>query len=152
MKIQFVLNGKPMTDDVPGDRLLLDYLRKDLMLTGTKEGCREGECGACTVLLDGKAVHACLTLVGQINGCELMTVEGLGQEGIPDRLQQAFLKHSAVQCGFCTAGMLMAAKGLLLENPHPTDEEIRRAISGNVCRCSGYKEIREAIKSAAHGE
>lgn len=152
MVINFVLNGKPMTVDVPADRRLLDFIREDLHLTGTKEGCGEGECGACTVVLDGKAVHSCLTLVGQIEGCELLTIEGLEQNGELDAIQKAFIKKSAIQCGFCTSGMVMSAKALLMENPKPTDEEIKRAISGNICRCSGYREIKEAIRAAADGE
>lgn len=152
MVINFVLNGKPMTVDVPADRRLLDFIREDLHLTGTKEGCGEGECGACTVVLDGKAVHSCLTLVGQIEGCELLTIEGLEQNGELDAIQKAFIKKSAIQCGFCTSGMVMSAKALLMENPQPTDDEIKRAISGNICRCSGYREIKEAIRAAADGE
>lgn len=152
MVINFVLNGKPMTVDVPADRRLLDFIREDLHLTGTKEGCGEGECGACTVVLDGKAVHSCLTLVGQIEGCELLTIEGLEQNGELDAIQKAFIKKSAIQCGFCTSGMVMSAKALLMVNPKPTDEEIKRAISGNICRCSGYREIKEAIRAAADGE
>lgn len=152
MVINFVLNGKPMTVDVPADRRLLDFIREDLHLTGTKEGCGEGECGACTVVLDGKAVHSCLTLVGQIEGCELLTIEGLEQNGELDAIQKAFIKKSAIQCGFCTSGMVMSAKALLMENPQPTDDEIKRAISGNICRCSGYREIKEAIRAVADGE
>lgn len=152
MIINFILNGKPMTVDVPADRRLLDFIREDLHLTGTKEGCGEGECGACTVVLNGKAVHSCLTLVGQIEGCELLTIEGLEQNGELDAIQKAFIKKSAIQCGFCTSGMVMSAKALLMENPHPTDDEIKKAISGNICRCSGYREIKEAIRSAADGE
>lgn len=152
MVINFILNGKPMTVDVPADRRLLDFIREDLHLTGTKEGCGEGECGACTVVLDGKAVHSCLTLVGQIEGCELLTIEGLEQNGELDAIQKAFIKKSAIQCGFCTSGMVMSAKALLMENPKPTDEEIKKAISGNICRCSGYREIKEAIRAAADGE
>ncbi len=152
MRINFTLNGKPMTTDVPADRRLLDFIREDLRLTGTKEGCGEGECGACTVVLDGKAIHSCLTMVGQIDGCELLTIEGLEQNGELDAIQKAFIKKSAIQCGFCTAGMVMSAKALLMENPHPTEEEIKKAISGNICRCSGYREIKEAIKAVADGE
>ncbi len=152
MIINFTLNGKPMTVDVPADRRLLDFIREDLHLTGTKEGCGEGECGACTVVLDGKAIHSCLTMVGQIDGCELLTIEGLEQNGELDAIQKAFIRKSAIQCGFCTAGMVMSAKALLMENPHPTEEEIKKAISGNICRCSGYREIKEAIKSVADGE
>ena len=152
MIINFTLNGKPTTVDVPADRRLLDFIREDLHLTGTKEGCGEGECGACTVILDGKAVHSCLTLVGQIEGCELLTIEGLEQNGELDAIQKAFIKKSAIQCGFCTSGMVMSAKALLMENPHPTQDEIKKAISGNICRCSGYREIKEAIRSVADGE
>lgn len=152
MEIKFILNGKPAVADVPGDRRLLDFIREDLHLTGTKEGCGEGECGACTVILNGKAVHSCLTMTGQLDGGELLTIEGLEKDGELDRLQKSFIKKSAVQCGFCTAGMIMSAKALLMENPHPTKEEIQRAIAGNICRCSGYREIKEAIHDAAQGE
>ena len=152
MRIQFVLNGRPMDMDVVPERRLLDFLREDLMLTGTKEGCGQGECGACTVILDGEAVHSCLVMAGQLDGHELLTIEGLEQNGELDALQKAFIRKSAVQCGFCTSGMIMSAKALLMKNPHPTDEEIRRAIAGNICRCTGYKEIRSAIRLAADGE
>ena len=134
MRISFLLNGRPMEMEVQGERRLLDFLREDLHLTGTKEGCGEGECGACTVILDGKAVHACLTTVGELDNSQLLTIEGLEQNGELDRLQKAFIKKSAVQCGFCTSGMIMSAKALLMENPHPTQEEIKRAIAGNICR------------------
>lgn len=152
MRISFLLNGRPMEMEVQGERRLLDFLREDLHLTGTKEGCGEGECGACTVILDGRAVHACLTTVGELNNSQLLTIEGLEQNGELDRLQKAFIKKSAVQCGFCTSGMIMSAKALLMENPHPTQEEIKRAIAGNICRCSGYKEIKAAIALAAEEE
>ena len=152
MRISFLLNGRPMEMEVQGERRLLDFLREDLHLTGTKEGCGEGECGACTVILDGKAVHACLTTVGELDNSQLLTIEGLEQNGELDRLQKAFIKKSAVQCGFCTSGMIMSAKALLMENPHPTQEEIKRAIAGHICRCSGYKEIKAAIALAAEEE
>ncbi len=152
MRISFLLNGRPMEMEVQGERRLLDFLREDLHLTGTKEGCGEGECGACTVILDGKAVHACLTTVGELDNSQLLTIEGLEQNGELDHLQKAFIKKSAVQCGFCTSGMIMSAKALLMENPHPTQEEIKRAIAGNICRCSGYKEIKAAIALAAEEE
>ena len=152
MRISFLLNGRPMEMEVQGERRLLDFLREDLHLTGTKEGCGEGECGACTVILDGKAVHACLTTVGELDNSQLLTIEGLEQNGELDRLQKAFIKISAVQCGFCTSGMIMSAKALLMENPHPNQEEIKRAIAGNICRCSGYKEIKAAIALAAEEE
>ena len=152
MRISVLLNGRAMEMEVQGERRLLDFLREDLHLTGTKEGCGEGECGACTVILDGKAVHACLTTVGELDNSQLLTIEGLEQNGELDRLQKAFIKKSAVQCGFCTSGMIMSAKALLMENPHPTQEEIKRAIAGNICRCSGYKEIKAAIALAAEEE
>ena len=149
MLIHFTVNRKEMTMDAVPENRLLDFIREDLHLTGTKEGCGIGECGACTVILNGNAVHSCLTMTGQLDGGDLLTVEGLEKDGELDILQKMFIKDSAVQCGFCTAGMLMSGKALLMRNPHPTDEEIRRAIAGNICRCSGYKEIRQAIKDAA---
>ena len=149
MLIHFTVNRKEMTMDVVPEKRLLDFIREDLKLTGAKEGCGIGECGACTVILNGNAVHSCLTMTGQLDGAELLTVEGLEKDGELDILQKMFIKDSAVQCGFCTSGMLMSGKALLMRNPHPTDEEIRRAIAGNICRCSGYKEIRQAIKDAA---
>lgn len=152
MILHFILNGKAVVTEVSGERRLLDFIREDLHLTGTKEGCGEGECGACTVVLDGQAVHSCLTLAGELEGRELLTIEGLEQNGELDAIQKAFIKKSAVQCGFCTAGMVMSAKALLMENPNPSEEEIKRAIAGNLCRCSGYREIKEAIREAASGE
>ena len=149
MLIHFTVNRKEMTMDVVPEKRLLDFIREDLHLTGTKEGCGIGECGACTVILNGNAVHSCLTMTGQLDGGDLLTVEGLEKDGELAIIQKMFIKDSAVQCGFCTAGMLMSGKALLMRNPHPTDEEIRRAIAGNICRCSGYKEIRQAIKDAA---
>ena len=149
MLIHFTVNRKAVAMDVVPEKRLLDFIREDLHLTGTKEGCGIGECGACTVILNGNAVHSCLTMTGQLDGGDLLTVEGLEKDGELDILQKMFIKDSAVQCGFCTAGMLMSGKALLMRNPHPTDEEIRRAIAGNICRCSGYKEIRQAIKDAA---
>ena len=135
--------------EVPGEKRLLDFIREDLHLTGTKEGCGEGECGACTVVLNGQAIHSCLAVAGQLEDSELLTIEGLEKNGELDAIQKAFIKKSAVQCGFCTSGMVMSAKALLLHNPNPTQEEIKRAIAGNICRCSGYREIREAIHEAA---
>lgn len=149
MKISFIVNGEKKKMDVRPEKRLLDFIREDLALTGTKEGCGEGECGACTVILDQKAVHSCLTTAGELDGSELMTVEGLEIDGELDRLQKAFIKKGAIQCGFCTSGMLMSAKALLLKNPHPSDEEIRHALAGNICRCSGYKEIRAAVAEAS---
>jgi len=128
---------------------LLDVLREQLGLTGSKEGCGEGVCGSCTVLMDGKPVRACLTLALEASDCEIVTVEGLAVAGELDPLQQAFIDKGSVQCGFCTSGMLMSAKGLLLEHPRPDDGQIRKAISGNICRCTGYSKIVEAIGVAA---
>ena len=128
---------------------LTDLLRDEFRLTSVKKGCEVGECGACTVILNGRASHACLTLTGQIDGGELLTIEGLEENGEMDALQKAFITESAVQCGFCTAGMIMSAKALLMENPHPTEEDIKRAIAGNICRCGGYREIKKAIHFAA---
>ncbi len=149
MRLNFVLNGEQKTMEVPGEKRLLDFIREDLHLTGTKEGCGEGECGACTVVLNGQAIHSCLAVAGQLEDSELLTIEGLEKNGELDAFQKAFIKKSAVQCGFCTSGMVMSAKALLLHNPNPTQEEIKRAIAGNICRCSGYREIREAIHEAA---
>ena len=149
MRLNFVLNGEQKTMEVPGEKRLLDFIREDLHLTGTKEGCGEGECGACTVVLNGQAIHSCLAVAGQLEDSELLTIEGLEKNGELDAIQKAFIKKSAVQCGFCTSGIVMSAKALLLHNPNPTQEEINRAIAGNICRCSGYREIREAIHEAA---
>lgn len=152
MKITFMLNGKKVAKEIEGQKRLLDYIREDLHLTGTKEGCGIGECGACTVLLNGEAVHSCLTTAGQLDGSELITIEGLEKNGEMDAIQKAFIKKSAVQCGFCTSGMIMSIKGLLLKNPHPTMEEVKRAIAGNLCRCSGYREIKQAVQMVSEGE
>ena len=149
MNVSFFVNEKPVVMEVAPDRRLLDILREDMHLTGTKEGCAEGECGACTVLLDGEAVHACLTVAAQLNGHHVTTIEGLAELGMLNVLQQAFVEEIAIQCGYCTPGMIMSATALLLKDPHPTDEEIRVALSGNICRCSGYVQIVRAVKRAA---
>lgn len=149
MNVSFFVNEKPVIMEVAPDRRLLDILREDMHLTGTKEGCAEGECGACTVLLDGEAVHACLTVAAQLNGHHVTTIEGLAELGMLNVLQQAFVEEIAIQCGYCTPGMIMAATALLMKDPHPTDEEIRVALSGNICRCSGYVQIVRAVKRAA---
>jgi len=143
------LNGEEVTIEVRPDALLVDVLRDQLELTGTKEACGEGECGACTVLLDGEPVTSCLVPALKAQGREVMTVEGLASGGELHPLQKAFIEHGAVQCGYCTPGMLMSAKALLDRNPHPTEGEIRQAISGNLCRCTGYVKIVEAIKAAS---
>ena len=149
MKLSFYVNNRLVQLETDPDRRLLDILREDLSLTGTKEGCAEGECGACTVLLDGEAVHSCLTLAVQLEGRHVVTIEGLSETGELDILQKAFVEEIAIQCGFCTTGMIMSAKALLLKNPTPTEEEIRVALSGNICRCSGYVQIVNAVSRAA---
>lgn len=145
--LQFTVNGKTVQLEVEDSLRLVDILREKLDLTGTKEGCGIGECGACTVIMNGEAVCSCLILAGQLQGAEIETVENLGREGVLSRLQQAFLEHGAVQCGFCTPGMLMSAKALLDKTPHPTEEEIKTALEGNLCRCTGYIPIIEAVKA-----
>lgn len=152
MKLTFTLNGRPMAIEAEPDRRLLDLLRKDLHMTGTKEGCAEGECGACTVIIDGEAMHSCLVLACQIEGKDITTIEGLEENGELSRIQRIFVEETAIQCGYCTTGMIMSAKALLLHNPHPTEEEIRCALSGNICRCSGYTQIVRAVqRTAAEG-
>jgi xanthine dehydrogenase iron-sulfur cluster and FAD-binding subunit A len=148
-RITTTINGRSRTLTTPANRTLLDLLRDQLGLLGTKCGCEIGECGACTVLLDGEPVNSCLVLAPQINGREVETVEGLAQDGKLHPLQESFLDHDAAHCGFCTPGMLLSAKALLDWNPKPTETEIRTAISGNLCRCSGYQQIVEAIEKAA---
>jgi carbon-monoxide dehydrogenase small subunit len=133
-------------------RTLLEVLRDDLGLTGTKKGCGMGDCGSCTVLVDGVATFSCLTLAIQVDGCVVETVEGLAQNGKLSALQQAFVDRGAIQCGYCTPGMLMTSTELLRRNPHPTEAEIREAISGNLCRCTGYQKIVEAIQAASSAE
>ena len=143
--IKTTINGKAYDLDVRPNITLLDLLREDLGLTGTKRGCEVGECGACTVLLDGQAVNSCLVLAPQIDGREILTVEGLANGNVLHPLQESFLDHDAVHCGFCTPGMLMSAKELTDKTPHPTEHEVRTAISGNLCRCSGYQQIVDAV-------
>jgi len=145
LKIKTTINNRERLFEVAPNTTLLHFLREELGLTGTKCGCEIGECGACTVLLDGIAVNSCLVLVPQIDGKEILTVEGLAKDGELHPLQKSFLDHDAVHCGFCTPGMLMSAKALLDKNPNPNEKEIRTAISGNLCRCTGYVQIVEAI-------
>jgi aerobic carbon-monoxide dehydrogenase small subunit len=146
--ISFILNGKNVEADVTTAQRLIDLLREEFDLTGTKEGCGVGECGACTIIMDKRAVNSCLVLAAQAGGSEITTVEGLAIGENLHPLQKSFIEHGAVQCGFCTPGMLMSSEALLQENPHPTEEEIKDAIAGNLCRCTGYKQIIEAVKEA----
>lgn len=134
---------------VEPDELLVDVLREKLGLTGTKKGCGTGDCGACTVIMDGRSVTSCLVLAVAAEGKAITTIEGLAPEGQLDPIQQSFLDHHAVQCGFCTPGLVLSTKALLDENPHPSEDEIRRGISGNLCRCTGYQKIVEAIQAVA---
>ncbi|MDP2209889.1 MAG: (2Fe-2S)-binding protein [Bacteroidota bacterium] len=143
--IKTVINNRKYELSVSPNQTLLDLLREELGLTGTKRGCEVGECGACTVLINGEAVNSCLVLAPQIDGKEVLTVEGLAEDGELHPLQKSFMKHDAVHCGYCTPGMIMSAKQLVEENPQPTEEEIRTAISGNLCRCTGYVQIVDAI-------
>ncbi|HHW07721.1 MAG TPA: (2Fe-2S)-binding protein [Clostridia bacterium] len=145
----FKLNGAPVTLEVSSSATLLEVLREHLGRTGTKEGCGQGECGACTVLLNGKPVNSCLILMDQVEGQRVTTIEGLTGEGEPHLLQKVFVEMGAVQCGFCTPGMILSAYALLAENPNPTREEIREALSGNLCRCTGYTKIVDAVEVAA---
>jgi carbon-monoxide dehydrogenase small subunit len=146
--ISFTLNGKQVNYKVPSDTLLLDLIRNTLGLSGTKEGCGKGECGSCTVLLDNVSVNSCLVLAVEVIGKQVVTIEGLGTKDELSVLQQAFIEEGAVQCGFCTPGMIMAAEALLRSNSQPTEEDIREAMSGNICRCTGYSKIVKAVKKA----
>lgn len=148
MSVRFTLNGKKVEIKTKPNRRLLDLLRDDFGLTGTKEGCSIGECGACTVIVNSKAVNSCLVLASQVNDAKVMTIEGLAQNGKLHPLQENFLKYGAVQCGFCTPGMILSAYVLLNENKSPTEEDIKEAIAGNLCRCTGYKQIIEAVKQS----
>ncbi len=147
--MHFNINGIACQDEIDVRRTLLEALRENFGLMGTKKGCNEGECGACTVLIDNKPVLSCLVLAMEAQGKKIETVEGLARNGELHPLQKAFLEHGALQCGFCTSGMLMAAKGLLNENPKPTEQEVRQAIAGNLCRCTGYDTIVAAILDAS---
>jgi carbon-monoxide dehydrogenase small subunit len=147
--ITLKVNNKTYEVAVKPNQTLADLIRYDLGLTGTKVGCEMGECGSCTVIMDGKPVNSCLVLALQANGSNILTVEGLETEAGLHPLQEAFVRHGAIQCGFCTPGMLLAAKALLDNNPHPSETEIRTAISGNLCRCTGYQKIVEAIQSVS---
>jgi len=145
--ITLKVNGKDHELAVDTNQILVDLLRYDLGLTGTKKGCGTGECGACAVILNGKPVNACLVLAVQANGAEILTIEGLKPSQGLHPLQQAFVEKGAIQCGFCTPGMILSASSLLKQNPNPTEDEIRAALSGNLCRCTGYQKIVEAVQS-----
>jgi carbon-monoxide dehydrogenase small subunit len=149
MDVKVTVNGQPYERDVEPRKLLIHFLRDDLDLTGSHIGCDTGNCGACSVIFDGVLVKSCMLLAVQADGSNVETVEGLAQDGELNGLQQAFSEHHALQCGYCTPGMLMSATALLRENPHPSEEEIRTGIQGNICRCTGYVNIVEAIKAAA---
>lgn len=149
MNIELNVNQKTYALTVEPSERLLDVLRNRLGLMGTKEGCGEGECGACTVIMDGKTVNSCLVLAAQADGHAITTIEGVGDRHAPHPIQKAFVEAGAVQCGFCTPGMVLSAKALLDANPHPAEDEIAVAMSGNLCRCTGYDKILKAVKQAA---
>ena len=150
-RVNFFVNEEPVELYVEANKTLLRVLREELALTGTKEGCGAGECGACTVIVDGKPVNACLVLAPELDGMHITTIEGLAKDGELTPIQQSFVDLAALQCGFCTPGFVMSAPALLEDTPHPTREEIIDAISGNLCRCTGYARIVEAIERAANG-
>lgn len=148
-ELKFVLNGKPYALKVSPWRTLLEMIREDLQLTGVKEGCGQGECGSCTVIMGGKTVNSCLVLAMEADGQEITTVEGLAKGDVLHPIQEAFVEEAGMQCGFCTPGMIMSAKALLDKNPTPSEQEIREGIAGNFCRCTGYTKIIESIKAAS---
>ena len=148
IKISFNLNGQDVSVLADPNKRLVDFLREDMGMLSVKGGCGEGECGACTIIYNGDAITSCLMLAGQVNGAKVVTLEGVSENGELNYIQQAFVDAGAVQCGFCTPGMVLSAKALLDKNPNPTHEEIRRAISGNLCRCTGYSKIVKAVEMA----
>lgn len=150
VKLDFRVNGQEYSLMIDPRWRLVDVLRDQLNLTGTKEGCGEGECGACTVIMDGKIVNSCLVMAFQAHGKDIVTIEGIGQPDKLDPIQEAFLEEGAVQCGFCTPGMILATKALLDKNPRPNRAEIQRALAGNLCRCTGYDKIIKAVEKASH--
>jgi carbon-monoxide dehydrogenase small subunit len=151
-QVRMIINGEEVIGWVEPRRTLLDFIREDLNLTGTKKGCDLGNCGGCTVLMEGEPINSCLVLALEAEGQEIVTIEGLSEGMNLHPLQKAFIQHGAVQCGYCTPGMILSAKALLDENPKPTELEVRKAIAGNLCRCTGYKKIVEAILSVAGGK
>lgn len=148
VNIKFNLNYEDVVLDVDANKRLLDMLREDFGLKSVKEGCGEGECGACTVIVEGKAVTSCTVLAPQVDGSSVITLEGLSKNGELDKLQESFIEAGAIQCGFCTPGMILSAKALFMEKPNPSKEEIKVAMSGNLCRCTGYKKIIDAVERA----
>lgn len=148
-EINITVNNEKYTREVAANRTLLEFLREDLGLTGAKEGCNEGECGACTVLVDGKPVNSCLMLAVEADGCSVLTIEGLADGDVLHPLQQAFIDEGAVQCGFCTPGMIMTAKAILDEYGNPSEAQIRKLMEGNLCRCTGYTRIIKTVKKTA---
>jgi carbon-monoxide dehydrogenase small subunit len=151
LPLTLTVNGEPYQLEVEPHRTLLEVVRDDLRLTGAKEGCGTGDCGACSMIVNGRLVTSCLLLAVEARGADVLTIEGLARDGRLHPLQQAFIDHGGVQCGFCTPGMILAAKCLLDTNPNPSEEEIRRAVAGNLCRCTGYTKIVQAIAAAAEG-
>ncbi|MHB8904762.1 MAG: (2Fe-2S)-binding protein [Melioribacteraceae bacterium] len=149
IEIKFTLNKKHVSAKIESNIRLIDLLRDKFNLTGTKEGCGVGECGACTVLMNGRAVNSCLVLAAQAEGSDIVTIEGISNGNVLNPLQKNFLLHGAVQCGFCTPGMVLSASALLDQNPNPSEEEIKESIAGNLCRCTGYKQIIDAVKETA---
>lgn len=147
--LKCIINGEEIEEAVDPGMRLVDFLRNKLYLTGTKIGCKKGECGACTIIMDGKAVNSCMVPVMRANGSEIQTIEGVEKNGKLHVIQEEFINKGAIQCGFCTPGMIMSSKALLDSNPHPTKEEVREALGGNICRCTGYNKIEEAVLSAA---
>ena len=145
-KITCTVNGDTVIREIDDGMTLLKFLREELRLTGTKEGCGEGDCGACTVLVEGVSVNSCLYLAVLADGKEILTIEGLEKNGQMHEIQEAFIRHGAIQCGFCSPGMIMSVKNLLDNNPRPTEDEIRRGMSGNLCRCTGYQQMVDAIQ------
>ena len=148
-KITCKVNGETVTREIADNMTLLHFIRDELHLTGTKEGCGEGDCGACTVIVDGVSVNSCLYLAVLADGKDILTIEGLEKNGQMHEIQEAFIRHGAIQCGFCSPGMIMSVKNLLDNNPKPTEDEIRRGMSGNLCRCTGYQQMVDAIKEVS---